>query len=90
MGMIHTKQFTSLKMANLHPFHMMQFCYFPEFCLPICITSVDFVLVLRCFSLFAAVCIVESVGRVHKAVFDAITNIHGIFESIHVAKYYRR
>jgi hypothetical protein len=46
--------------------------------------------VIRCFSLFAAVCIVESVGRVHIAVFDAITNIHGIFESIHVATYYRR
>jgi hypothetical protein len=56
----------------------------------ICITSVDIFLVIRCFSLFAAVCIVESVGRVHEAVFDAITNIHGIFESIHVATYCRR
>ncbi len=57
----------------------MRFCYFPEHCLTICETSVDFVLVIKCFSLFAAVCIVESVGRVYKDVFDVVTNILSIF-----------
>jgi hypothetical protein len=55
----------------------MQFWYFPELCIPICITSVDFVLVIR-FSLFTVVCIVESVGRIHEDIFDVITNIYGI------------
>jgi hypothetical protein len=58
---------------------MMRFCYFPELYLPICITYVDSVLVIRCVSPFAVVCIVESVGRVHGDVFDVITNIHGNF-----------
>jgi hypothetical protein len=35
--------------------------------------------VIKCFSLFAAVCIVESVGRVYKDVFDVVTNILSIF-----------
>jgi hypothetical protein len=67
----------------------MRFCYFPELYLPICITYVDFVLVM-CFSLCSGLYCWKCGQSSWRCIWCDHKHSWQLFESVHVATYSRR